>query len=43
MLTNKETTSYIVGTTNAIFLHNRECNPDVIINVSIYIYTFKYF
>jgi len=33
MLTNKETTSYIVGTTNAIFLHNRECNPDVIVNV----------
>jgi len=33
MLTSKETTSYIVGTSNAIFLHNKECNPDVIVNV----------
>jgi len=33
MLTSKETVSYIVGTSNAIFLHNKECNPDVIVNV----------
>ncbi|KAL6632009.1 hypothetical protein LY90DRAFT_278643 [Neocallimastix californiae] len=33
MLTSKETVSYIVGTSNAIFLHNKECNPDIIINV----------
>jgi len=41
MLTSKETTSYIVGTSNAIFLHNKECNPDVIVNVCDFILIFN--
>jgi len=41
MLTSKETTSYIVGTSNAIFLHNKECNPDVIVNVDDFTLEFR--
>jgi len=41
MLTSKETTSYIIGTSNAIFLHNKECNPDVIVNVDDFTIEFR--
>ncbi|KAF9329298.1 late secretory pathway protein avl9 [Podila minutissima] len=32
ILQDPRTRSYIIGTTNAIFLHNRECGTDVIVN-----------
>jgi hypothetical protein len=41
MIISKETTSYIVGTSNTIFLHNKECNPDVIVNVDDFTIEFK--
>ncbi|KFH67426.1 hypothetical protein MVEG_06158 [Podila verticillata NRRL 6337] len=32
ILQDPRTRSYIIGTTNAIFLHNRDCGTDVIVN-----------
>ncbi|KAG0359193.1 late secretory pathway protein avl9 [Gamsiella multidivaricata] len=32
ILQDSQTRSYIIGTTNAIFLHNRDCATDVIVN-----------
>ncbi|KAG0030588.1 late secretory pathway protein avl9 [Podila clonocystis] len=32
ILQDPRTRSYIIGTTNAIFLHNRDCGADVIVN-----------
>ena len=35
VLLSKDTTSFLAGTTNAIFTHHKECHIDAVVNVNV--------